>query len=72
MIIICDFKITLKAARVNANLTQSDVCDILHISKTTLVKWEKDNRVSNLALLSLCKLYNVPDTSLIFLNNNCS
>ena len=72
MIIICDFKISIKAARVNANLTQSDVCDALHISKTTLVHWEKNNNVNKRTLIALCELYKIPDISYIFLNSNCS
>ncbi len=33
-------RLTLKAARVNAGLTQKDVADKLHISVQSLVKWE--------------------------------
>jgi transcriptional regulator with XRE-family HTH domain len=33
-------RLTLKAARVNAGLTQKDVADRLHISVQSLVKWE--------------------------------
>lgn len=32
--------ISLASARVNANLTQSEVCDALKIGKTTLVNYE--------------------------------
>ena len=32
--------ISLKAARVNAGLTQSFVCDALNISKTTITNYE--------------------------------
>lgn len=34
-------QISLAAARVNAGLTQDDVAKAMHISKQTLVKWEK-------------------------------
>lgn len=34
-------QITLAAARVNAGLTQDDVAKKLHISKNTVVSWEK-------------------------------
>lgn len=35
------FQISLAAARVNADLTQSDVAKALKISKQTIVNWEK-------------------------------
>lgn len=34
------FKISLKAARVNADLTQEQLARILGVSKTTVNKWE--------------------------------
>lgn len=34
-------QITLAAARVNAGLTQDDVAKKLHVSKNTIVSWEK-------------------------------
>ena len=36
-----DIQITLAAARVNAGLTQEDVAKDLHVSKNTIVAWEK-------------------------------
>lgn len=35
------FKISLVAARVNANLTQTDVANIMGVSKQTIINWEK-------------------------------
>lgn len=68
-VIVIKFQITLKAARVNAELTQSEVCKMLKISKTTLVKWEKTNKVSDIVLIALCSIYKIEDPSNIFLNN---
>lgn len=34
-------QITLAAARVNAGLTQEDVAKAMHVSKNTIVAWEK-------------------------------
>ena len=34
-------KISLKAARVNANFTQQEVANKLQISKHTVINWEK-------------------------------
>jgi transcriptional regulator with XRE-family HTH domain len=38
-------RISLEAARVNAKLTQSQVCDALGISVSTLIKWEHGERM---------------------------
>ena len=35
-------KISLAAARVNAEMTQEDVAKEMHVSKNTVVNWEKD------------------------------
>lgn len=36
-----EFKISLAAARVNAGLTQDEVAKRMHVSKTTILNWEK-------------------------------
>lgn len=36
-----DLKISLAAARVNANMTQDDVARAMGVSKNTVVAWEK-------------------------------
>lgn len=54
-------KISLKAARVNADLTQSDVARILRKTKQTIVNWE--NGVTEIKfndLRTLSELYNMP------------
>lgn len=43
--ILDTIQITLTAARVNAGMTQEQVAEIMHISKQTVVNWEK-GRVS--------------------------
>ena len=35
------FQISMAAARVNAGLTQDDIAEIMHVSKQTIVNWEK-------------------------------
>ena len=35
-------KISLKAARVNAEMTQDDVARVLHRTKQTIVNWETE------------------------------
>ena len=36
-----DFKITLAAARTNAGLSQQDIADEMHVSRATIINWEK-------------------------------
>lgn len=35
-----DFKISIKAARVNAGKTQAEIAKALHVGKQTVVSWE--------------------------------
>lgn len=54
-------KITLKAARVNAGLTQDDVAHEMHRTKQTIVNWESgatDIKYNDLVALS--DLYEMP------------
>lgn len=51
--------ITLKASRVNAGLTQKEVCEALNISKNTLIKYEKYRAIPNMDIgKKLAELYN--------------
>lgn len=53
-------KISLKAARVNANLTQADVAKALRKSKQTVVNWENGKTEIDLGnLQALCNLYSL-------------
>ena len=59
-------KISLAAARVNANLTQDDVSRTLHVSKQTVVNWEKGKVVPTFIVLnSLSNLYGIPIDNII-------
>lgn len=56
-----NYKVSLAAARVNANLTQDDVAKYIGVGKQTLVSWEKgrtEPRASQ--LMQLSELYAVP------------
>ena len=60
-------QISLAAARVNAGLTQDDVAREFHISKQTVVNWEKgktEPKTSQAKQLS--ELYKIPYDMLIF------
>ena len=53
-------KISLKAARVNANLTQGDVAKHLNKTVQTVVNWEKGKTPLDKGnFIALCSLYNI-------------
>lgn len=54
-------QISLAAARVNAGLTQEDVAKRMHISKKTIINWEKGKNIPSLASVqALSCIYNIP------------
>ena len=62
-------KISLRAARVNANLTQSDVAKHLKKNKQTIVNWENGRTAIDKGnFIALCGLYKM-DPKFIFLPN---
>lgn len=51
---------TLKAARVNANMTQMQVAEQLNVSKKTVCSWENGKTTPKLDKIEpICKLYGV-------------
>lgn len=59
------FKISLKAARVNAGLTQSQVAKKMAKNKQTIVNWENGITIIDMANFNaLCELYKVPKDSI--------
>jgi DNA-binding XRE family transcriptional regulator len=55
-----NLKITLAAARVNAGLTQSEVASIMHVSKQSIINWEKGKiKLKPAQLEMLLRLYNI-------------
>ena len=62
---INSLQISMKAARVNANLTQQEVCKTLRISPKTLIKWEKGHdspKVEQFRII--CDLYGVNENNI--------
>lgn len=56
-----ELRISLAAARVNAEMTQEDVAREMHVSKNTVINWEKGKVVPSFATLNaLSTLYNFP------------
>ena len=53
-------RITLKAARVNARLKQSDVEQRLGLPRSTLTRWETGKNIPRAdTMIKLCDLYGV-------------
>lgn len=51
-------QVSLRAARVNANLTQHFVSDEMGVANSTLVNWEKGKTFPTVPqLMRLCKMY---------------
>lgn len=58
-------KITLKAARVNAGLDQSDVARALNVNIATVSSWETGKTHPSLEnFRKLCKLYGWPEDAI--------
>lgn len=61
-------QITLKAARVNAGLTQAKAAELLGISPCTLLTWErKPENVSALWQKKIAEVFGVSINDIIFL-----
>ena len=56
-----DVKISLAAARVNAQMTQDEVAKRLKVSKATVVHWEKGRTTPSFATINtLSDMYHIP------------
>lgn len=65
------FKISLKAARKNANLTQDQVARELEVSNKTVCAWENGKSFPTADKIdALCKLYGMPYDNINFLPND--
>lgn len=59
-------KISLKAARVNAGLTQEAVAAMLKKSKVTIINWEKGKTsIDKGNFDALCRLYSVDEDNIL-------
>ncbi len=64
-----DYKLTLKAARVNVGLTQKELAKLMNKSETTIINWEKGS-VEDIKIKDfkkLCEVLKVDINQLIFL-----
>lgn len=56
-----DFKISLAAARVNADMTQDEAAEKLGVCRATLMAWEKGKTsIPSKSLMDLCSVYKCP------------
>ena len=56
-----EFQISLRAARINAELTQEQAAKLMGRNKQTIVNWESGKtEISFGDVLRLCQVYNVP------------
>ena len=61
-------KISLKAARVNADLTLDEASKLLEINRNTLMKWEREPwMISALYMDKISKVYNLSINDINFL-----
>jgi len=64
-------KITLKAARVNAGLTQKEAAKRINVSNKTLCNWESGASMPKVDKIdAICDLYNIAYDNIIFLPSN--
>ena len=58
-------QISLAAARVNAGMTQEKVAKRMHVSKTTIVNWEKGKIVPGIPEMEmLSRIYRIPQNNI--------
>lgn len=60
-----NMKITLRAARVNAGMTQKEVAKKMGISNNTIVHWENDISIPRSDYLrEICRLYQIDENNI--------
>lgn len=65
---MCKIMLTLKAARINVNLTQNQAAKSLNVSNNIISNWERGKTLPNAEQIrKIVDLYKVPYENLIFL-----
>lgn len=60
-------KISLKAARINAGLTQDDLAKKMNVHRNTIAAWERDPKSISIATAErLCSALNVKISNIFF------
>lgn len=66
-----EFKISMKAARVNAGKTQEELAKALNVSKQTIVSWETGKTSPTVEKArKYCEICNAPYDAISFLPNS--
>lgn len=56
-----DFKVSLKAARINANMTQKEAAKLLNVDKSTIISWENGKTQPKYTqFVKLSEIYGIP------------
>ena len=56
-----DFNITLAAARVNAQLTQAELAEMLNVAVTTIINWESGKTEPSMSQLAkMSDIFGIP------------
>lgn len=56
-----DFKVSLKAARINANMTQKEAAKLLNVDKSTIASWEYGKTHPNcIKAEKISEIYGIP------------
>lgn len=64
-------KISIRAARVNAGLSQGDAAEKLGVHKSTISNWEREKTYPNaMEIKKICEVYGVPYDMIIFLKDD--
>lgn len=63
---MCNIRITLEAARVNAQMTQTQAAEAIGVSQNTICAWEKGRSIiPKAAAIALSSVYNMPLEAII-------
>lgn len=57
---MCNIQISLAAARKNAKMTMDAASEALRVSKSTLCRWEKENKAPYAAVMLMASIYKLP------------
>ncbi len=62
---MAEIQISLAAARVNAGMTQEDVARKMHVSKQTIVNWEKGKIIPGVPQMEMMsRMYKIPQDNI--------
>lgn len=59
-------KLTIKAARVNMNMTQDELAERMGVSRSTVIAWENNQREMRTAYVHLfCNIVGLPEDDIL-------